>query len=86
MYNLSVDSFPSPFFDPFTEPFPVQDIFGILPPKDQEIPLPGMAPWHLPLFRPTTGPGSGPASPGRGIPRGSSRPDFVGVVVGPPEP
>jgi hypothetical protein len=60
--------------------------------------LPGESPWGFPIFRPTGGPSTGPASgggipillnpsiPGRGLPGGSARRDFTGVFVGPPEP
>ena len=80
---------------------PVIDVFGILHPRrkhrtfaevieiiEGKVPhVPGESPWGFPVFRPTTGPGTGAASAGgRGIPRGSSHPDFTGVVVGPPKP
>lgn len=80
---------------------PVHDLFGVLAYWRKHRPLvevlniihgkepltPGESPWGFPIFRPTTGVNTGPASAGsrRGIPRGSSRPDFVGVIVGPPK-
>jgi len=86
----------------FEMSLPAIDIFGVLAYWRRHRPLvevmnilkgkqpltPGESPWGFPVFRPTTGPGNGPASGGFrfGIPRGSSHPDFTGVVVGPPKP
>lgn len=91
---------------------PVVDMFGVLAYWRRRRPLtqvirilrgehplmPGESPWGFPLFRPTGGPTTGPASaggtavllnpsiPGRGLPGGSARRDFTGVFVGPPDP
>ncbi len=87
MYNLSMP-----------KALPTIDVFGIFDFWMKHAPIPRLIvkmeeyAWHsplgFPLFRPTTGPGTGVASNGfrGGIPRGSSRPDFTGVTVGPPKP
>lgn len=81
---------------------PVLDVFGILPKRRKfeevleilkgRIPLvPGESPWGFPIFRPTQGPSTGPASAGFHIrPRaaagaGSGRRMAPGTFVGPPE-
>jgi hypothetical protein len=66
---------------------PLVEVVNII--KGKEPLTPGESPWGFPIFRPTTGVSTGPASAGGfpfGIPRGSSRPDFTGITVGPPTP